>query len=308
MMYGEEHPVFHRILEDIFEKSPMQRKFILKHIQNRDKVFWQRAERFSRGFLAYLNDEGMTLEDTTEAYLKLCGHMVTEQIKFKRTGRYTCNSAKEANAGVYGSEKQMIPYVLGLAISQFLWPNHYDLFDFFVQKSRELGDVESYLEVGPGHGLYMVEALGMFPGAQFHAVDISPISTRIAEGIVRKFGGTEKCLFEVKDVNDIDHGSYDYIVMCEVLEHLDNPRSVMTKIGKLLKVRGHAFVTTCANCPAIDHVYLYRSVEQIREEIREAGLSIVSDLALAVEDLPEVQWVKEQVEVNYGAMLQKAEI
>ena len=63
--------------------------------------------------------------------------------------------------------------------------------------------------------------------------------------------------------------------------------------------------TTCANCPAIDHVYLYRSVEEIQAHVREAGLKIVAELALPVGSIPRERWSAERVEVNYAAVLEK---
>ena len=127
----------------------MQKKYILKHFAERDDLFWQRAEDFAAMFTGYLCEAGVTLDDSTDAYLKMCRDMLTEQVKFKRTGKYSCQSAEQANADIYTSEKEMVSYMLGLALSQFLWPNHYGLYDFFIRESRRLVHVQSYLEVGP---------------------------------------------------------------------------------------------------------------------------------------------------------------
>jgi len=64
-------------------------------------------------------------------------------------------------------------------------------------------------------------------------------------------------------------------------------------------------VTTCANAPAVDHVYLYDSVEHIRTQIRECGFQIDSDIALSVDGSSEDQWVKGKTEINYAAYLSK---
>jgi hypothetical protein len=93
--------------------------------------------------------------------------------------------------------------------------------------------------------------------------------------------------------------------MCEVLEHLDCPLNILKKTYALLHDEGRLFITTCANCPAIDHVYLYENVGHIRKEIQEAGFNIVSDLPLPVGNYPDNNWLDTKIEVNYAAMLRK---
>ena len=125
--------------------------------------------------------------------------------------------------------------------------------------------------------------------------------------VVKEFCPGAQCRYVLSDINDFDSGSYNYIVMCEVLEHLDSPREVLTKVREFLSPMGHLFLTTCANCPAIDHVYLYDSVNDIRQEIGECGYEIVSDLPVAVGDFPENQWKDKKVEINYAALVKRAE-
>lgn len=298
-------PSFAKFVETVCERSPLQKKAVKSFLRSTDDMFWQRAEYFSQRMLSVMKRQHIEIDYVVDAYLKMCTDILKEQIKFKRTGKYSCGSAEQANLSVYSSEKEMQSYMYGLALSQFLWPNHYGMYDFFIGESKKLPQVKSYLEVGPGHGLYLVESIRNFPEASFLAVDISPISTKISEAIVRGFVGSGKCTFEVKDVNHVDHGKYDYVVMCEVLEHLDDPKSAMIRIHDLLTEQGHLFITTCANCPAIDHVYLFRSVDEIRREIQEAGFHIVSDLPLPVDELPESEWAEQQAEINYAAMLKR---
>ena len=299
-------PSFARFVKAVCQRSPLQKKAVNSFLKDRDDMFWQRAQDFSDKMFTIMKRQGIEITYAADAYLRMCADMLKEQIKFKRTGKYSCQSADQANLHIYSSEKEMASYMYGLALSQFLWPNHYSMYDFFVQESRKLSNVCSYLEVGPGHGLFLVESIHNFPEANFLAVDISPVSKTICELIITHFTGSSKCEFQVKDINHIEHGKYDFIVMCEVLEHLDEPLATMKKVHSLLNDDGHFFITTCANCPAIDHVYLYDSIDQIRKEIKEGGFQIVSDLPLAVGDYREDEWFEKKVEVNYASMLQKA--
>lgn len=296
---------FMRFVSLIMKKDPLQKKAMQSFLKDRDDIFWWRAERVSSKMLSLCEKSDLSIEYIVDAYLAMCKNMIKEQVRFRRTGKYSCKSAAEANINIYSSAKEMTSYMYGLALSQFLWPNHYAMYDFFISESRKITRIESYLEIGPGHGLFLAESINNFPHVRFDSIDISPISKDISESIVQHFTGTTKCNFQVKDVNHLSSGDYDYIVMCEVLEHLDDPMSVMAKIRNLLKEDGRFFITTCANCPAIDHVYQYHGVDHIRTEIQEAGFKIVSELPLPVGDFTKNQWAEQKIEVNYAAMLKR---
>lgn len=302
------YPAFKRFVDGIFLKSPMQRKYLIRHFAKRDCLFWRRAEKFAGGFINYLNEIGLTADEAIDAYLEVCQDMVASQMSFKRTQKYSCPSATEAKAFVYSSNEKMTSYMIGLLLSQFLWPNHYEMYDFFIGESRKLLNIKTILEIGPGHGLYLAESVSIFPDARFDAIDISPTSKKLSEALVFHYTGNTRCKVQISDLNHFHRGRYDYIVMGEVLEHLDDPKSALKKIYNFLNDDGYFFMTTCANAPAIDHVYLYESVEHIRRDLRESGFLLLSELALPVEDIPETQWVQRKAEINYAVMLRKSKI
>ncbi|MCE5271118.1 class I SAM-dependent methyltransferase [bacterium] len=289
----------------VYAKSPLQKKMISSFLSGRDALFWQRANMFADTLLPVAEQLGIEPSYIVDSYLKMCHDMLVEQIKYRRTGRYSRESAAEAYSEVYQSKKVMEAYMLGLAISQFFWPNHYAMYDFFISESGKLGGVNKYLEVGPGHGLYLVESLKLFGHASFFAVDLSPISIQLAVAMTKAFVPDRSCRFLEKNVNTFDSGKdrFDYIVMCEVLEHLDCPLLVLDKLRSLLTDGGRLFITTCSNCPAIDHVYHFKSVDHIRQMIRNAGLQIISEIALPVQPDSDGSWNPEADECNYAAML-----
>ena len=301
-----DYPTFNRFVESVFSKSPMQKRYLASHFAKRDAIFFNRAEKFAITFNSYLEVIGLTSDQAINAYLELCKDMVTSQMNFKKTQKYSCPNANQARTEVYSSNEKMANYMIGLLLSQFLWPNHYEMYDFFIEQTKKLSNIKTVLEIGPGHGLYFAESISIFPNAQFDAIDISPTSKRLSETLVSHFTGNTQCEVQLKDLNQLESGRrYDYIVMGEVLEHLDDPKSALKKIYNLLNEGGHFFVTTCANAPAIDHVYLYESVEQIQRDIRKSGFRFSSELALPIEDVSEEQWVEKKIEVNYAAMLKK---
>jgi SAM-dependent methyltransferase len=291
----------------VSSRSALQKKAIRTFLSNQDTEYWQSAEQFAEGLLEFLDGKRIEPGFVADAYLKMCKDMLTQQIAFKRTGAYSCSHSSEAYEQVYSSEEEMSSYMYGLALSQYLWPNHYALFRYFQEACSGIDGVRSYLEIGPGHGLYLLEAMRLFPDAEFSAVDISPVSLRISQELVSHFAHGRSCSFRVQDAREITSETYDFISMCEVLEHLDETLPLLKKLHGMTATGGRVFITTCANCPAIDHTYLYDSVAHMRRELQDAGFHILQDLPLAVGDVPEELWEAQKVEVNYAALLARAE-
>lgn len=299
-------PDFFLFVSLIYQKNPLQKKALQSFFRNCNDVFFKRAQWFAERILTFLKSQNLQIDYVVDVYLEMCRNMLIEQIKFKKTGKYSCQSSAQAHTDLYLSEAKMASYMYGLSLSQFLWPNHYLMYDFFIQESRKIPNIRSYLEIGPGHGLYLIKSILNFPQARFTAIDISPISNRISEMLVKHFTGYSFCDFQVQDVQDFEGGNFNYIVMCEVLEHLDDPLPILERIHGMLANEGRLFITTCANCPAIDHVYLYDSVAHIRQQLKRSGYEILADMPLAVGDYDEHEWEEKKVEINYAAMLKGA--
>jgi len=95
----------------------------------------------------------------------------------------------------------------------------------------------------------------------------------------------------------------DFAVMGEVLEHVDSPGLLLNKLSKCLTPTGKLLLTTCANCAAIDHVFLFRSINHIRSLLTKAGFNILDDIALPVIHVNNEGWHDLETPANYGAIL-----
>jgi len=304
-LMSESAPSFGRFVDVLCRVDALQRKAVERFLVTRDEIYWRRADEAAKCLAGLLEEASVSVEDAVQAYVRMCHEMLAEQIKFARTGCYSSRSSREAREGLYRSETQMGAYMYALALSLFLWPNHYAIYDFFVRVTNELAGIRRYLEVGPGHGLYLVQSLRRFPQMDVTAVDISPVSAAISERLAKRLFPDARCRFEIADIIGFDDGEYDYVVMCEVLEHLDDPRVALRKIRGFLSPGGRCFLTTCANCPAIDHVYLFRDADDIRRHLSVSGLSVIEDLALPVRNIPMRLSGAARVGVNYAALLER---
>ena len=91
----------------------------------------------------------------------MCTDMFNCHIKFLRSGRYPVQSLNEAKKNVYFNAVKMKSYMVGLAISQFFWETHYKMFKHLQKMILSRKNAKSYLEIGPGHGLFSYYSLGV---------------------------------------------------------------------------------------------------------------------------------------------------
>ncbi|MEW5946140.1 MAG: class I SAM-dependent methyltransferase [bacterium] len=210
---------------------------------------------------------------------------------------------------VYNNDAVMKSYMHGLILSQFLWKNHYLMLKFFIKEALQVEGIRRLLEIGPGHGLYIAQAMKKFPRAEYKIMDISPVSIAMTKKIVRRLvNDPDKISFVQSDVRAYSSDEkFDFIIMGEVMEHVEDPLSLLVSVKKLLEDGGRLHITTCANCPAIDHVYCFDSVEAIVEMIEAAGFRVLKDIALPVEDVPREKWKETRVGINYAAALENSD-
>lgn len=303
---------FSDIIAMVISRSGFQKKKILQDLAARDASFFAEAEVFALSYGGYLKSQKIPLEYAVEAYLEMCRNMMKCQIEFMKTGRYTVSEHQKAFEAVYGNEERMKSYMIGLAISQFLWRTHYEMYRCMRSAINRFGSsVQSYLEIGPGHGLFLKEAVAaLATDAEVLAVDISPVSIGITKSIMAYFFPVdERIEYQTGDILLMDAlGHYDFITMGEVLEHVNCPDKLLHKLHALLKPDGRAFVSTCVNAPAIDHVHHFRHIDEIRSLISYCGFVIEEERVLPVENLPMNEIIDRKITINYCSILKRNSI
>ncbi len=296
------------VINRIYKKAPLQKKKIESFLNEKDGVFLQEFENFLSEYIEYLKKNDMTIEYGVNAYLKMVNDMFKSHVKFMRTGQYSTESATDAFNEVYNNEKEMLSYMIGLALSQYLWSTHYEMFNHLkLSLAQDKGNIYKYLEIGPGHGLFLKTAIDILnKNTKMVAVDISQTSLNISKSIISHFHPLKDMSFINKDMLDLNMDfEFDFIVMGEVIEHVEDPSSLLRKIFELLSQNGRAFLSTCVDCPAIDHVYHFHTVDEIREMLVKCGLEIESERVLPVENLPMNEITAKKVTINYSAVVKR---
>ena len=300
---------FTDLLEQIYEKSPLQRKKIQNYLATRDEPYFKAAEEFAKEYIAYLNRHDIPINYVVDAYLKLCQDALKCQKYFMKTGRYPLDLASEVYDALYNDKKTMQSHMIGLAVSQFLWPSHYEMHTLFgAFLHSHANQINSYLEIGPGHGLFLSKAMDRLSSdTTFTAVDISPISIEISQSLVNFLRPDCRTItYHTQDMLEMDLSvRYDFITMGEVLEHVNFPDKLLIKLRDLLSPNGRSFISTCVNAPSIDHVYHFKTIDEIRMLVESCGLDIIEERILPVDNVPMEQIISQNLTINWCAIIKR---
>ena len=301
---------FEKLSGMVLARSPLQKKRLTRLIETQDDNYKHFCEELSERLLSHFITTKAEQVFACDSYLKMCRDFLHAQIRFKQSGIYPVAHAGDAKKEVYDNPSVMRYYMLGLLLSYMFWPNHYLLFEFFKKSISKIDlNGKKYLEIGGGHGLFVSEVVTGFPLASATVVDISATSIQTAKELLRAHQVDESDVkFIHSDFMNLEQTEekYDFIVMGEVLEHVDDGEAFMKKAASLLNPAGAIFMTTAANSPALDHVLHFHNVQEIRDLLNKTGFEIVDEIVHAAEDVPEAQWEQELVTLNYGSLLKLA--
>ena len=292
-----------RIAARIDALNPLHSKKIRRNLKGKDSSFHERATNFFDHYEKWLIDDGLSLDYAVDCYLKMLADMNFESVQFLRDGKYSSQSFEEVNQRVYNNPDVMDYYMHGLLLSQFLWSHHYDILINFSQTlAGSTGKVENYLEIGGGHGLYISEAIDVLGNStSFDLVDISESSLAISKKMIRD----NDVNFIHSDIFEYETESrYDWITMGEVLEHVEEPVGLLERLQYLLSDNGRIYITTPTNAPAIDHIYLFRNADDVREVIANAGLIVEEEHCLYTEEGVDEEFAeKHKIPMMYVGLL-----
>jgi len=292
------------IVERISVQNKLHSKKIIKNIKKFDKDYFLRAENFLTRYVNLLQKENKTIDYAIECYLQMIADINYESVQFVQTGNYSSKTFEEVNKRVYNNPEVMKYYVHGILLSQFLWAHHYNILLFFNKIINEhKNNINRYLEVGGGHGLYASEAITITENkALYDVVDISQSSIDIAKMMIAK----ENVTYTLSDIFNYNPPSkFDFITMGEVLEHVEDPIKLLKKLFALLDDGGKLFITVPTNAPTIDHIYLFKNSDDIRKVITSSGFEIEEELSFYAEDVSAEIAEKFKVTMMFACLLTK---
>lgn len=304
-MISQASPLVDELMTRIVEKNPLQKSFV-SQVASGGAVTADDIDALGR-YVSYAVASGQTVDELAASYDQIVRDTLREQIFFKRHGRYRFSRFDDVASSVYFDAGYMCRYMHGLAITSFLWPNHAAIRRHFEAVVRSIPKPrrQRYLEIGPGHGFYLTAA-ARAGFAHVEGIDLSPTSVALTRSIVESqaFGPKDACVIREGNFLSADFSApFDVVVMGEVLEHVEEPRLFLRRIREVLKPGGTAYVTTCANSPAVDHIFLFRSADEVRELCESEELTAVDVFALPYVGTTVAESERSKLPINVALVL-----
>jgi 2-polyprenyl-3-methyl-5-hydroxy-6-metoxy-1,4-benzoquinol methylase len=170
------------------------------------------------------------------------------------------------------------------------------------------------LDVGCATGEFLLAAKAR--GWKVYGVETSPIA---AEQARRLTGGTIHA--GTLDTADFPDGYFDVVTLWDVIEHLQDPRAYLERVGRLLRSSGILSVTT-PNIRSVafrllgpswipvgpnDHLY-YFAPRTLARLLSECGFSIYTMHTMATESATWHQWLRFPLLQRLAPMLRSASL
>ncbi len=286
------------LVEEIEKKDKLHSKKIHGNIAFIKEKYPVQFEELLGLVQLYFNNLDLTSERIASDYLKMINDMRAEGLYFYRHGKYRCDNQKIADEYVYSKPEVMTYYMNALLVSQIMWKHHFNIFMYFQEHLKTLFANQkqlNILDIGPGHGFFSFLIKKEFPDYEkIDIVDISETSLQMTKNIIG-FDG-DKINYFKKDIFDYDDSKkYDFIVLGEVSEHLDEPEKILRKLSNLLNPDGLLWLTTPTNSPALDHVYLFKTKEEVLTLVEQSGLNTIASCNYFAEDMDEATALKNKI-------------
>ena len=292
----------------------MQSKIFYRDIFTRCEKIplnYEVAEKLCEDAFLLCRSDGDLYQKKIDNLLAMDVEFLKLQASLEKNGRYLYSTFEEVEREVFKKKKTDneygVDYLWGLYFSQVFWTTHHRVLNFLLKEFiYTSGTNGRFLDAPVGSGVFSTQFLLANPLWRGVGVDLSKTAIDLAEGFL-KINGLEDRIELVQDnfFTFTSEDPFDRIMCIEFIEHVEDPLAVLRKLRTLLSDRGEIFLMTVAWAAHIDHIYLYRNADEIRDHIRQSGLQIEKEYVQNIFDKDNGKLQDSKVALNYAAILTK---
>jgi SAM-dependent methyltransferase len=218
-------------------------------------------------------------EEAVSGYIAFCIDALKAQTFFEKNGRYKAASYADCVKLCYHSPDYMkLRYLPGQYLSHYIWPHHQRMLQHYFKEllPRIKEEVSLFFEVGVGCGMYSQKTLEGMSKSRGIGFDISDYALEFTSRVVEAHGLADR--YEVRNQNIVQNkpeDRADFVISQEVLEHLEDPETFIYALYEITRSGGWGYITAAVNAAHTDHIYLYRSPNDVKKQIEASGWKIL---------------------------------
>ncbi|MFC1587429.1 class I SAM-dependent methyltransferase [Planctomycetota bacterium] len=225
---------------------------------------------------------GVSLETAFNSFITLTFDYFKLQNELVHTKRTFSTNEQESREKVYDNIELMEgPYLQGLFLALYFWPNHYHMVQWFRREFLPLlHSHKRVLEIGPGHGFFTAEMLCADDSIALEAIDIAGLAVRMTRRMLAikapdALDRLQCRLGSFTGEHQKASRRYDAILFSEVLEHIENPGEGLRILHGQLAQDGVMLCTTAINAAFYDHLTIFKTIAEIDRLFDESGFEIL---------------------------------
>ena len=231
------------------------------------------------------------------------------QASLEKNGKYLYSSFKEVKKEVFEKKERSgsegVEYLWAVFFSNIFWITHCRVFNFFREDFIDTADqIGTCLEAPTGSGIFLNYFLLENDEWTGKSVDLGDTSISFAKNLAKIHNLSDKIIFSKQDLNEYKtEEKFDRIICVEFVEHVEDPVLILKKLRSLLKLDGKMFFTTVAWAAFVDHIYLYKNIEEIRQHLYESGFSIEKEYIQNIFPKDKDKLTESNIALNFAAIV-----
>jgi SAM-dependent methyltransferase len=144
------------------------------------------------------------------------------------------------------------------------------------------------VEIGFGEGFYLWELYNHVPGISFTGFDISEHAIAFASMLFEyadiPASNYRLALGDINDRLPVEDESFDFGILAEVIEHIENPQKGLLEMARILKPGACLYLSTVKDSNHMDHITNFESPEAVESLLNDSGFTVADKCIYRIQD------------------------